>query len=241
MSRKTIIPKPEEVIKAYKTGTSAYALAKATGIDRTVLLNFLRDNGIAIRDRSQGQSNRFAKMSADERQRLNMPGRSAWKGSKHSDEALEKAARTREAHGSTISDGERLLSSLLTARGFTVRHQMAVYRYNIDLVISLGDEDREKVGVEVFGGAWHNTRDEDTRARFFLDNGWHLVYVWVQWARFPIREEAVDYIASFYKVAHRNPEPSRYSVIRGTGYELFTGTAADDALHGLRHWGRPRP
>lgn len=103
--------------------------------------------------------------------------------------------------------------------------QKAIGPYNADLAAY-------PVAVEIFGGNWHargrHAARFPDRVRYFLDQGWNLVIVWVldrrRWqSAIPLTPAAADYIASFVQLTRRDPSTrGQYRVIWGDGKEAAT-------------------
>jgi very-short-patch-repair endonuclease len=220
MIQRTEIPNPERIIAAYESGVSLVRLSQDVGIGRKALENFLVLSGVEIRGLNESQKLRFAAMTAQERRELAAPSHNAWRGSKHTETAKLRAAGTRQLHSNTISQIELALYGELVALGHQPVQQAAVGIYNVDIAVG-------KIGVEIFGGSWHNTRDHTERTRFLLGSGWHLILIWVIKDRFPLTQSAVYYIHGVIaeSVCGQEFQPGQYRVIKGTGQEVCRRTS----------------
>ena len=219
----------DELVQLYESGESVLALAKRFSVDRNTITKRLRLMGIEPRGMRDAQLLLSSRRTPQERRRLAEFAFEAKRGRPNSDEALERAARTRESLGYGGSMGELVLAKWLARRGLRMKPQVAIGRYNCDLALA-------PVAVEVFGGNWHasgyHARAYPERCKEILHAGWNLVIVWDQ-ARCPLSIEAAQYVVAFYEVARAYPAPvGEYRVIRGDGEELSRGRGEldDDAL-----------
>jgi very-short-patch-repair endonuclease len=121
-----------------------------------------------------------------------------------------------------ISDAERELAVMLRERDIEVIPQQAVGPYNVDLGTF-------PIAVEVWGGAWHFSRDHTERFHYLLDRGWAVVIVYTDKIRSPLGPGAADYIAALIEICRTAPPPAgQYWVIRGSGELSASGRLDDD-------------
>jgi very-short-patch-repair endonuclease len=226
--RRGIPPRPkvaapwDEIIAAYRSGESEYALSRRFDVSRSSIRPRLRRAGIEIRDSSTAGLVRAAKMRPAERAAQAAPAQDAARKRTRSESELRAYAKTRERNGRLGSDGERHLVHLLEERGLYPIPQKAIGRYNVDLAV-------EPVAVEVLGGNWHaRKRIHATRTPYILDEGWHLIFVWSQEPYSPVTASAADYIVALLDEMRWNPPAeSQYRVISGHGQLLAAGRSDD--------------
>lgn len=174
MSRRVDIP--DWVIPCYQEDQeSLLSLARRTGLGRPTLWRHLKRNGIPIRDSSEANRIRMARLSPEERKALATPANSAIRGRKVSFEELAKRAKTLEQTRVHASPNEVMLEQLLKKEGGSPTLQRAVGGYNIDLALG-------PLAVEVMGGGWHgygrHRSRSNRRTRTLLKEGWVVVAVW---------------------------------------------------------------
>lgn len=212
----------QSVIRRYQSGESTAAIARDAGLTEGTIARRLRKSGIPIRTGSENMALRWKSATPAERRQHGNRMAVINRGRVNAPTSFERAALTIEKNGSRISPLERLMAEWLTARGHEVRHQVAVSRYNIDLVIG-------SVAVEIFGGSWHASptrlRQFNERSKYLFDRGWSVVVVWHHATDYPISERAADAVSNF--IHHRHafsdiagsgpPVPGEYRVIRGDG------------------------
>lgn len=212
----------QSVIRRYQSGESTAAIARDAGLTEGTIVRRLRKSGIPIRTGSENMALRWKSATPAERRQHGNRMAVINRGRVNAPTSFERAALTIEKNGSRISPLERLMAEWLTARGHEVRHQVAVSRYNIDLVIG-------SVAVEIFGGSWHASptrlRQFNERSKYLFDRGWSVVVVWHHATDYPISERAADAVSNF--IHHRHafsdiagsgpPVPGEYRVIRGDG------------------------
>lgn len=222
----------DEIIATYSAGTSENRLATEYGVTRHRIAQILTENGIPRRgvtnanrlmmtDRSPQENRRNTQAAHDAVRGVKWTADriAAAKGRQPSREAQELGARTR--HGRIPSHaGELLYAAWLRLRGYDVIHQHAVGPYNCDLTVGT-------VAVEIFGGHWHgygyHARVFAERSRYILDQGWNMVFVWVNEPNGLLSEASADYIAAFIEETRSDPSiRGQYRVVWGDGKEVPT-------------------
>ena len=96
--------------------------------------------------------------------------------------ALGRAVRS-QGHGDYDSDFEMAVAERLRARGWTIRTQIGVSKFRIDLGVVHPDKPGEFLaGIECDGAAYHSSasaRDRDRVRHIILERlGWRLLRVW---------------------------------------------------------------
>lgn len=215
----------EEIINRYLAGESANALAQAYGVSRTAIHTCLRHAQSPIRNQAEANRLLAEQTPVEEHHRRIAIAQEACRGRKQTLAHRCRIAATKEANISHISKAETMLAQWLRERSIESVPQKAIGPYNVDLGI-------HPVAVEIFGGAWHAGRDcESPRARYILDQGWHLIVVWAHGRRSPITPAVADYIVAFLEELRRDPPSIRqYRVIRGDGQELARGRSDADNI-----------
>jgi len=217
----------ESVIRDYLSGESQVSLAAKWSVSVDVIRRMLVNASVPIRSNAAAQSLRMQRMTPEERSAHAEAMVRNWRGQRHTDEALTKAALARQQRGTSVSGNEVEMMHMLQARGLDPIPQLAVGKYNIDLAIG-------NVGVEILGGWWHKSKRHEARTRYLFDRGWDLIFVWVHRKSYPLRPAAADYVVAYVEEAQRHPAPVRqYRMIRGTGKEVARGSADLDHLPGI--------
>lgn len=212
-----------EIAARYQAGESEKALAQEFGVNRFAIATSLRIMNISRRTMQESQIIRSAKIPLREREQVFKdhpePHQRTW-------EQRCQAARLWEdkaAQGGMgrTSQGEILLRDLLLSKRVCFTPQRAVGPYNVDL-------GAYPVAVEVWGGAFHFSRDHTERFRYLANQGWHLIIVYADIKRSPITIGAADYIIAFLEQSRLDPTVRRkYRVIWGNG-EVFSAGSLDD-------------
>jgi very-short-patch-repair endonuclease len=211
-----------EIASRYMAGETEHGLAQAFGVNRTTIATCLKAAGVERRTTTEAYALRSRKVPLQARPPVlkDHPGPYARDLKTRINSAREFEARAAEGMPARSSEAERLLLAELRARGIAVIPQQAVGPYNVDI-------GAHPVAVEVWGGAWHFSRDHAERNRYLLDAGWHLLVVYVDKRSSPLTSGAADYVIAFLEEARRNPSiPREYRVIWGSG-ELFSSGRLD--------------
>lgn len=206
-----------DLVARYTAGESILALSLATGVSRPTVVRRLIAAGCTIRDGSEANTIRMAKMTPESRMSLTKNAHAAVRGVAQSEEQRYKVASTIEAIGRVVSVYEAKLAEMLAARGVVVVPQKAVGRYNVDLAIA-----ESRIAVEIFGGNWHaggkHARRFRPRLDYLSDRGWHVVIVWCT-KRNPLTDLAADQVIAIHERIRSGETIDRKEhVIRGDGY-----------------------
>lgn len=159
----------------YVAGESGMAVAESAGIKWSGLYRAWQRLGLPRRTASQAAQLLFEQQP--ERARLIEHATAKRRGGHDTLATVEQRARTREARGLGISAAENVLAGRLRALGFTVRQQMAIGRYNVDIAIA-----ERQIVVEVDGGG-HSFRSRDNaeeRRAYIEAQGWTVIHVWAK-------------------------------------------------------------
>lgn len=163
---------PQEAVDAYVAGESALSIARRYGVSRRVVGRHLDRAGVERRGRSAAGFVRASRLTPIERQLQARAAHAAKRGKREPEEQRERVALAREKARTSMSDIELQITAHLWADDIDVVPQKAVGRYNIDLAI--GD-----LAVEVLGGAWHTSKRHADRTAFLLDQGWRVLFLWL--------------------------------------------------------------
>jgi very-short-patch-repair endonuclease len=215
----------DEIVRLYIEGHSANSLAKQFDVSRTAIRNRIDAAEVPMRGSTDANRLLAEQTPIDEHRRRIKFAQDAIRGKPMPLAQQIKAARTRQEREISVSPTEALLKNWLTMRGVECIAQQAIGPYNVDIGAA-------PVAVEIFGGGWHASKPKHARrARYIFDQGWHLLFVWVNATRSPLVESVADYIISRLQDTRSQPAATRqYWVIRGDGQELSTGSANDDEI-----------
>ena len=217
MPRKWIPPNTDDWIEDYLAGESIKKLASKLGTNRKTLTRTLRERDIPIRDIATANRLEQAGRTREQRIAYTAAAHVAARGRTHSFDEKVKRAHTREIRQLGTSPAEQLLAIWLDQRSIVTVPQKAIGPYNADLAAGT-------VAVEIFGGGWHGYGRHRARTaeryRYLLDQGWSVVIVWIDQRSYQLQTLAADYIATFCKLACRDPAlAGQYRVIWGDGHE----------------------
>jgi len=208
----------DDITRRYLAGETLNSIAEKLGCCRKPIIRRLLASGVALRSGGEVRKNMWKNITSPvDRARIVSAAHDAIRGKRQSREQRIKTAKTREIRQIGKSPGERLLGDLLRARGLTVTHQKAVGVYNVDIAIHEGS-----IGVEIFGGGWHNSGRHAARFRkrcdHLIDEGWIPVIIWAS-AHFPLEQAAVEYLVSLSeRVCSGESVWRQEHVIRGDGH-----------------------
>lgn len=232
MGPKIHISNFDDILCRYQAGESENKLASELGVSRQVVRRHLLESGIQPRGRSEAELIKWQRMTPEQRDRQVAAAHIAARGRTVSWEEKCRRAKALEGYDYLIVPVETELAEFLRSRGLDVTQQKAVGAYNIDVAINL-----PTVAVEVFGGQWHTCAEHKTRhykrVKYLLNEGWHVLIIWVDARRYPISVGAHKYIISFTEELRRNPPAlSEYRVILGNGEDApiassYLNTPAD--------------
>lgn len=210
------IPRLAAFIARYRAGESVNSLCIEAGVKRFAFTAALQRAGVHTRGQSEAETAKWQQMPADVRSRQVAHAHDAVRGTTTPLVVMQRQAIGRQRKPRT-TPVERLLSQWLIDAGFPITPQKAVSCYNIDIAI-----DMPPIAVECFGGGWHASGHHriihEKRFNYLLDQGWHVIIVWIDARRYPLSMGARDYIIAFAKEASRDPSMTRqYRVILGDG------------------------
>lgn len=179
--------------------------------------------GWATRSVAEASALRYADTTPEYRRAITAAAHDAARGSSHSFEYRCRIALGKERTLANQSETERLLLDMLPVGA---KPGKAIGPYNVDIAVGT-------VAVEVYGGTWHSggraAARFPQRVRYILDQGWSVVLIWVEQARYPLAVAAAEYVIALGEFTRRHPTaPTQYRVIRGTGEEIVRGCAKDD-------------
>lgn len=212
-------------LAAFDGGLSVLALARQYKIARQAIARVLRFHGRASRGRSEAERLKWSQMPEETRQRQVMAAHNSVRGVTKSDEWAHKQAVTRARLLFKAAPSEAVLSGWLAERGIESTPQVAVGRYNVDLVVG-------PVAVEVHNDAYlrRDGAAGDTKRIFhILDASWHVLVV--RDMIFPLSAAAADYLIAWLDELRRHPSHARqYRVIDGAGHLCAAGCLDGDNL-----------
>jgi transcriptional regulator with XRE-family HTH domain len=206
-------------------GKTAQQLAAQFGVNEATARDWLRAIGEQP-NRSEAMRRRLAAAGPEGRAALTAAAHATVRGVPKSWDDLCKKATGRAQAQSNLSPLDRALATMLQARQIPCQLGTAIGPYNADLTTG-------PIAVEIFGGGWHGggraAARWPRRIRYLLDQGWHVVVIWVEQRRDPLTIKAADYIVTLVEQARRDPATvCQYRVIRGAGQEIIRGCAQDD-------------
>ena len=206
---------PSDISARYLSGESENGIAVSLGVSRGTVRRRLVHDGVVLRDITEANRLMVGQRSPEENLANTQAAHAAKRGKANSYEMRCQAAVTREQRQTHTSASELLMKRWLEDRGVDSIAQKAIGPYNADLAI-------HPIAVEINGGGWHayshHRKRAPERTRYILDEGWNLLFVWVDLIRYPLTEAVADYIVSFVEEARRDPTlRGQYRVIRGNG------------------------
>lgn len=216
-----------DLVNAYISGESIYALSFKFDMSRTPIRRILLENGVTLRSHSDAGLVRASQMSDADRKAQAAAAHIAATGRKKTFAEQCLAAKTRQERERNISANERAISRMLLDRGIETIHQQAIGPYNCDLGAF-------PVAVEIFGGQWHWTghhlRRTAKRFRYILNAGWNILVIPVNNVS-PLTTAVADYAVTYIEQARRNPTaPREYRVIWRAGEFMTVGGLNDNDI-----------
>ncbi|MFF9309895.1 hypothetical protein ACF1BS_03200 [Streptomyces sp. NPDC014748] len=209
-----------EIVSAYVAGESELTLAQRYGVERNVVRRRLEEAGVEIRNRSEANTNRMARLTPEERAAQTAAAHAAMRGRRVPEkERLLRAAR-REETLSHASAREGVFAAHLET-SLPVTPQKAIGPYNVDFAVG-------PIAVEILGGSWHAYKPYHAeRTPYILNQGWHMLFIWDR-PKAPLCIEAAEYVVAWAQKASGNPAAVRqYRVIRGDAKLVASGSAND--------------
>lgn len=220
---KRIVVDVDQIVARYVAGTSVKVLAEEFGVAPSVVMDRLGERGISLRNRSDAMYIRMAHTSPEERSRLTDSAHAAIRGVRHTEEHRCKIAKTRENIRFKVSRTEDMFVEMLNDRGISCTQQKAFGRYNVDITI-----DECPIAVEINGGGWHgfgaHAARYAERTKYILDQGVHLVVIWINTSNSPLESGAADYVVALAgKLGSQKPIRGEEHMIRGDGQSTSIG------------------
>ncbi len=209
--------------RLYKQGTSVFEMARTLSVSRVTVVSRLKDLGLPIRNGTQANDLRFARMTTNERRNLTRIANIARRKqpistAEPADWINGRATKAAMAQSRTVGNGETELFDLLISRGLNPIPQHPVGRYNVDIALS-------PVAVEVWWGNAYPFRVNRfvNRTVNLANLGWNTIYVWC--SHIVPDEGAAQEVISFYDHVRGNPQTIRpqYRVIRSNGDTVASG------------------
>jgi very-short-patch-repair endonuclease len=210
----------DDIVKKYLGGMSELELSQRFNVSRCVIRRRLVDRKIRPRGQSEANKVMASKMSITERRERILKAQAAVRGSHVLWETKCKSAKTRENLRINVSPLENELAQMFKDKGFQVTQQKAVGAYNLDVAL-----ERERIAIEVFGGNFHKFGDHKAlffkRSKYLLDEGWCLIFVWIEGLRHPMTLHGRDYLLSLCQKPGLNKTlKRRYWMIWGDGKHI---------------------
>lgn len=225
--RHSLLQLPDvEIASRYQAGESEKALAEAFGVNRFAIATSLRMTNTPRKTTEEWIAERGNKIPLREREPVfndhPEPHQQTWEQRCHAAQLWEN--RAAQGLYARASQSETLLGKWLLDKMDGFIPQQAVGPYNVDFGAN-------PVAVEVWGGAFHFSRDHTKRFRYLADQGWHLIIVYSDSKRSPITIGAADYIVAFLEQSCLDPTaPREYRVIWGNGEVFAAGSLNDDNI-----------
>lgn len=223
MARRNESINTDNLIKAYIGGQSIKQLAIANNVSRQVIYRILRENNIAIRNRSESMFNRMAQTSFAEKQRLTHSANVARRSIKPSERENMLKAIAAEKLLYKAGDGEKEIFDFLAAKGYKPIWQKAFKSYNFDIAVG-------NVAVEICICSTNPLRIAHNLKKLMecVKFGWNFIFVWISPKTKIFLQSAYDDVVSFIETCNANPTPiGQYRVIRGNG-EFYTAGSFND-------------
>ncbi|MFB7114499.1 helix-turn-helix domain-containing protein [Streptomyces sp. NPDC056291] len=211
----------QEIVRRYNAGESELTLSRAFGVSRTVIRRRLTESGVALRTVGEANRLRMQRLTFEERAALASAANEARRNdgwgtvfdpSGEGELRSLSIARTREVTKSAAYAVEDRVIEALTARGLTVRTQVAVKTYNLDIAVG-------NVAVEVHSAAYHPGRHPRLVRRTVElgEAGWSVLYVWITRAH-PYVDRCADELVTHLNALQGLPPDLREErVVRGSG------------------------
>ena len=223
MARRNESINTDNLIKAYIGGQSIKQLAIANNVSRQVIYRILRENNIAIRNRSESMFNRMAQTSFAEKQRLTHSANVARRNIKPSDRENMLKAIAAEKLLYKAGEGEKEVLDFLTAKGYKPIWQKAFKSYNFDIAVG-------NVAVEISVDTGnplkrpHNLKKVVECTKF----GWNFLFIWCKPHKIIFCDTTYNNIIAFIDACNGNPTSiGQYRVIRSNG-EFYTAGSFND-------------
>ena len=217
MPTKIEIPNLNDLLQRYIAGESENKLAREAGVNRWTFRQRLLAAHIDPRTQPEAERFKWARMTPAERERQISAAHAAVRGRILSFREKHAQALGKEKALCNTAPIETELATTLRTRGLCITQQKTIGIYNVDVAI-----DVPPIAVEIFGGSWHcyggHLARFHKRVKYILNEGWHVVIIWLDARRYPLGKGAIEYLLSLRQELSGNP-PSRrqYRVILGNG------------------------
>lgn len=189
-----------EIISSYLAGESVLSLAKRLGVNRAAISKRLKEANISLRDASQANVIRFARMSFDDRRALSKSARDA-----HMANIMANSAHY------SRGPGEFEIATALRELGYDVRTQSPLDNGTVDIAIG-------NVAVEIkmnSGGSYGFSRKRIKQIR-----NASMVPLFVGFNHLDCISERLEEIIALIDFACRHPAPlGKHWVIRCRCYD----------------------
>lgn len=232
MPTKLKVANLDNFLKRYIVGESEKKLACEAGINRWTFRQRLLDAGIRPRNQSEAEKLKWAGMTPAQRAHQVDGAHAASRGRILSFREKHAQALGKEKRLCHVAPIETELATTLRAYGLCITQQKAIGTYNVDVAIHV-----PPIAVEIFGGSWHcygrHLARFHKRIKYILDQGWHVVIIWLDARRYPLRKGAIEYLVVLQQELSGNPVSQRqYRVILGDGQlapirKSYLNTSAD--------------
>lgn len=194
-----------EIIRRYLSGESVLALAKSFGVNRSTITTRLKEANVSIRNGSQANVIRFARMSFDDRRALSKSARDA-----HMANIMANSAHY------SRGPGEFEIATALRELGYDVRTQSPLDNGTVDIAIG-------NVAVEIkmcSGGSYGFSRKRVKQIR-----NANMIPLFVGFNHIDCISERLEEIVALIDFACRHPAPlGKHWVIRCRCYDRTGAT-----------------
>jgi hypothetical protein len=221
MTKKWHLLNIQKVVDAYIDGVSISELSKQVGCSRGVITTLLTKSGVTVRSNAEANKLMMLKRTPEENARNVANAHEAAKTHVHTFDEKVKRAKTRMTKGLHIGPSEILFKKWFQELGVEAIPQFAIGPYNCDLAIG-------NTAIEIYGGSWHQTGRHAARSfdryKYFFDNGWNVVIVWVDQRRSTLDQLVCNHIKDFINGASSKD----YLVLWGNGRFIASGNNKPD-------------
>ncbi len=122
------------IVRRYRAGETKQAIADSLGVNLGVIQKRLAEHGFPKESMSDAMRTRLSRMTTEGRKALTASAHDAVRGSKRSEKDLLKRAQGVQQRMSNQSEAERTLRGWLLERGVDLTPQLAIGKYNDDLL-----------------------------------------------------------------------------------------------------------
>jgi very-short-patch-repair endonuclease len=204
----------DDLLARYERGQSVLSMSKDLGVSRMAITKRIAGLGLKVRNGTEANLIRMAKLSKEERLALAEAAHAAVRGKSHSFAQLCNRAASRERSCRIASKYEAMMIEWLTEAGIEVVPQKAIGPYNVDIALP-----ESAIAVEIFGGNWHTTGLHAARYRkrieYLLGCGWLPVVVWAS-GRCGFHRDCAQQVITIHEINCSNKSArTQEHVIRG--------------------------